>query len=262
MLGCYYDDFCQVELRHICAEAKRMLEELARWSGWVVDPKKSSGPSSGFKWLGAWKELQARGVVTIMEIGRVNKIVAIIDGILASGRLTSAEASTLRGKYSFAAFGLFGKAGRVALRPLIDRQYAEDSQDDVTEPIRRSLIWMKWLLKVLPPARTELCGNRRPVIRIFSDASSEETRNSEELTEEYLRWLEQNGVAYGRLVQLGWLAFEDGECYCKGWCPVDSSFFDRMAVGTANFSGRDSRSPDGLERSVRESEGLCHHLLL
>jgi hypothetical protein len=219
----YYDDFSYLEFYDVAQQAKSLLYSLFSMLGWLIDPGKSQGPSNIYRWLGAMKILDNLGITTFMSSDRVVKILKMIDNYLLQDWMTPSESATLRGKYGFLALGITGKAGRVGLRALIDRQYYKGKDYTISEALRRNLLWMKLLISVLPPSRTIFSVVKRRVIHLFTDASSEETRRTD-ISPEYRKMLKEIGAAFGRECKLGWVAFERGVKICAGYADVDQAW--------------------------------------
>ena len=204
----YFDDFLQIEMKNGACQAKDLVYFVTRLMGWWLDPGKSVGPSILWKWLGVMKEVKGLKMISRICPKRMKKLTEQILKFLEPGeKMTPAQAATMAGKWQFAVSALFGKAGRISLRPIRRRQYEDhDEKGVITPAIEAALKWMLVLLEILPESVTHLDCSMRGVLTVFTDASSEETRNMKD--PEYKQVLKELGVQYGRHVQLGWIAYE------------------------------------------------------
>ena len=93
---------------------------------------------------------------------------------------------------------------------------------EVTEAIRGALEWMRILLEVVPPMITHLKTCLRTVLTVFTDASSEETRNV--TNAKYREFLKEVGWQnHGRHVQLGWTVYEGSTLVESGYHITDQA---------------------------------------
>ena len=201
----YYDDFVTLEQQGTALMAKEILSKIVHLFGWIIDPNKRTGPSATFRWLGAMKKLNQHLIVTEMDKSRLSGMYDIIDLALENNDLSPASAATLRGKFGFAACGLFGNCGRISLAALKNRQYYTGSDFSISPQLRSALNWILRTIALAPSAEYYLDGRTRKHIIIYTDASSEESRAK---TQIYKDFLKLRGIHKGREVQLGWVAFD------------------------------------------------------
>ena len=121
--------------------------------------------------------------------------------LLVKGTCTSAEAAKLRGVASWAAGNTFGRAGRLGLRALKERQYQKTEDHALDEQLRMGL---KFLVEVMPtigPRSTRIIGPTPPPTIIYSDASWPDVREQRSAAE---------AAAEGEPPRLGWVIFRPG----------------------------------------------------
>ena len=107
-----------------------------------------------------------------LKPGLADALQADIDRVLETSRLTSAEASKLRGKLTWASCGMFGKCGRAGQAPLVQRQY-RDTDAELTAAITRALHFYSCLLQTVKPREILLGSSQLPPIVCYTDASWE-----------------------------------------------------------------------------------------
>ena len=87
---------------------------------------------------------------------RRDALVASCCEILKSGRLSSGAAATLRGKLYFAVTTAYGRVGRAALQPILQRQERDGGRDSLTPAMMRSLSFFITLLNHMPDREVTL----------------------------------------------------------------------------------------------------------
>ena len=93
----------------------------------------------------------------------------LIDGILAAGRLSSAEAASTLGKLRFLGSALHGKCGIPALQPIAARQHERSGR--LTSALRSSLQWLRQLVTAVGPMEWSWGCAPGQTFSIFGDAS-------------------------------------------------------------------------------------------
>lgn len=113
------------------------------------------------------------GVVTLgVTEERKRKLVARVDDILVSQRLSPAEASSLRGKGRFCLSPVFGRMGIAILSAFRRRQY-EDRSSDLTPELVESLHALRTAVRTFPNFSVPLRRVLHPPVVVLSDASWE-----------------------------------------------------------------------------------------
>ena len=105
-------------------------------------------PFLGF--LNDLSRLDEGSVVYSPKPGYREKVIQLINDLLSSGKCSSAQASTLRGKLQSLDSGLLGKVCRGATVALIARQYYE-STVVITQHLRFALVYLRHILSSQPP---------------------------------------------------------------------------------------------------------------
>ena len=102
--------------------------------------------------------------------GHIQNILDLFRQCLDAGKMSATVAATLVGKLSFVCRTTYGKVGRAALLPFIQRA-TRDLSAALTAPIVASMDFYRALFKVLPPVAVPLAPNPLPPITLFTDAS-------------------------------------------------------------------------------------------
>ena len=82
-------------------------------------------------------------------------------------------ASKLLGKASFSATGLYSRVGRAALRPVVERCYADAPPGGLSNTLRRALLYIDALFRRLPPRVLLVRPSTMRAVVIASDAQAE-----------------------------------------------------------------------------------------
>ena len=225
----YFDDYLAVQMANVAAFAKRMLYAIVIICGWYIDPAKGCTPSSVVKWLGVWKRISNKRVLSFLGKKRKKELSKLINSYLAPGAtLTSGDASKLLGHFLFAGTALYGRVGMISLQAIRIRTGKNNFDTEITTPIREGLQYMLYLINTIGSATTLLNGQGRPVLVIFSDASCEDSRavpQGLERSEVKDTICEEQRVR--RAVQLGWSVYENGTLTDKGYSIVKQHVIDR-----------------------------------
>ncbi|MDP6526749.1 MAG: hypothetical protein QGH15_21310 [Kiritimatiellia bacterium] len=138
----YFDDF----ITPARSDDDQILPDLIRlWSGCLRtrfnEEKSDEGRMIIF--LGIGIEAKDDGVDFFLSEKRKQKLRKLISGVQTSGSLPPSEASVLAGKLGFSSSALFGKCGRVFLRPLFRRAGQKEQRSDakLSQELMRALRW-------------------------------------------------------------------------------------------------------------------------
>ena len=175
-VGNYFDDHITVEPSFTEGSGQYALGHLARLCGFLFDPKKHVPMAPLFTYLGVQHDLSKvpAGIVTLRILE--NRREALIDAcreVLCSGRLSSGAAASLRGKLYFAATTAYGRVGRAALQPILQRQERGSERNSLTPAMVRSLSFFITLLNHMPDREITLGSQGSPPVLVWSDASWE-----------------------------------------------------------------------------------------
>ena len=129
----YYDDLVNAGPAYSSKSDDDTTRALCFLLGFVLDDGKWCKPLAVNAFLGVLYDFSQfpKGEVRIrIKEGRKLKIAAMLQHALDSGRMTSADAASLRGKLYFACTQAFGRVGRAALQSFVARQYSYESNLD------------------------------------------------------------------------------------------------------------------------------------
>jgi hypothetical protein len=145
---------------------------------WVFffDPDKHVSMRPEFVYVGVSHDLSSAGSGTVrvrILPQRRKDLVALCRSVLKSGSLAPGTAASLRGKLYFAASSAYGKVGRAALQPIIQRQERPGASYRLQPSLIKALCFFITLLNNMPDREVRLgCDPRLPLI-VWSDASWE-----------------------------------------------------------------------------------------
>ena len=117
----YSDDTWGLEPDYAALHAWKIWLELHKIIGWRLDLDESLPPEYTFRLLGADLHVGAEQPVGILPASKALKLEKDIDACLQAGTMTSAQASSLRGKFQCGTFA-WGRWGAAVLGPLACRQ--------------------------------------------------------------------------------------------------------------------------------------------
>ena len=175
--GNYFDDHVMVEPDFAEGSAQQGLACVASACGFLFDPDKHVGMARLFVYLGVQNDFsrvpQGVSVLRILPERKETLVDACRD-FLKSGSMSHGQAASLRGKLYFAATSAYGKVGRAALQPILQRQDGKGrSGDRLTLSMVLSLKFFITLLNHMPDREIVLGSNRRAPLLVWSDASWE-----------------------------------------------------------------------------------------
>ena len=202
--GPYVDDFNTVDFMAAGGSAQTFNGDILARLGGSLGPDKNKPIRVQQVTLGVhvrMDEMLTRGIVEFEpRTATVHKVVDAADLILDRGACTPGEAAKLRGSATWAAGNTFGRAGRLGLRPLKDRQYQGPNEpNEVNEDLRVGLRFLKEVLPKMQPRPTRIMGTSPPPVVVYSDASWPQFMDLEE------------AVKKGEPPRLGWVVFVPGE---------------------------------------------------
>ena len=119
----YYDDIVNAGPAFAAKSDDDVTRALCAIIGFVLDDDKWCKPNVSNAFLGVIFDFSQykRGLVFIrIKPERKQKIKAMLDGVMETRSLTSAQAASLRGKLFFACTQAYGRVGRAALQPFVD----------------------------------------------------------------------------------------------------------------------------------------------
>ena len=118
--------------------------------GWVLDMDKTPEPARDVRLLGALLRLDPPRPHATLPEDRVQALVRDLDDVLATRKLSSSSAASLRGRLGWARSFLFGRYGAAALAPLRARQYDPRGQVKLTTSLEAALCWFRATLEDRP----------------------------------------------------------------------------------------------------------------
>ena len=170
----YFDDSGLVDLSSARGSGQAWVNAAYGLAGLILDQVKEVPMASQRPFLGVLLDLTGVLHDAVLRVGLkpglADALQADIDRVLETSRLTSAEASKLRGKLTWASCGMFGKCGRAGQAPLVQRQY-RDTDAELTTAITRALHFYSCLLQTVKPREILLGSLQLPPIVCYTDAS-------------------------------------------------------------------------------------------
>ena len=154
------------------------MEGLFALLGWEVatGAKKAPPFSSVFKALGVQVDVSQAHLGTIQVTNTPERLEALraeVQSVVASGKLTSGEAASLRGRFQFAASQTFGRFGIVPLKLLAGRADSSNGSCLLDAALRQALEALMCHVVSGPPRCIRIKDARRPVV-VFTDGAAEE----------------------------------------------------------------------------------------
>ena len=175
--GNYFDDHVLVEPTFAGESAQSGLLSLASSIGFLFDlDEKHKRMAREFVYLGVCNDFRstALGKVLLRVLPERRKALVLqCETFLKEHRMSPAEASSLRGKLFFAATSAYGRVGRAALQPFIQRQWSFRGSNLLTPSLILSLRFFITLLNHMPDREILLSPCSRPPVLVWSDASWE-----------------------------------------------------------------------------------------
>ena len=174
----YFDDFPQLEFEGLGESAQRTAELALDLFGvlWSRKPEKRLPFDDRFTCLGVVFSLGDVGGAFAVEnkAARVEELRARIDAVLASRRLSPADAASLRGRILFATAQTFGRVGACVASIVGERaQQPAAGSFFVDDRLRSALVWLSDFLSASAPRKVYFGVARKPVV-IFTDGAYED----------------------------------------------------------------------------------------
>ena len=171
----YYDDYDVTEPLYSVHCAQNILWRLHRAIGFMLDKDKHvRAASSGNAFLGVVTDFAsfAQGKILLrISPQRKSKVVAMLLAVVKAQSLTSAQASSLRGKLYFCMLTAFNKVGRGPLRSFTERQYSHATA--LTSELSEAIQFFLHLIPNMAPRCIDILSSLRSTIIIWSDAMYE-----------------------------------------------------------------------------------------
>ena len=176
--GNYFDDHVVVEPSFASNSAQLGLACLSTALGFLFDVEdKHVDMADIFVYLGVQNDLRRvpRGIFILRILdSRKTQLVDICSDFLKKGAMSHGDAASLRGKLYFAATSAYGKVGRAALQPILQRQEGRvDRSNRLTPSMVLSLKFFITLLNHMPDREIHLGRTARRPLLVWSDASWE-----------------------------------------------------------------------------------------
>ncbi len=203
LTGPYVDDFTTVDLLTARGSGQEFTNVVINTMGGDLGPEKHKPTREQQVALGV--NIRMDGVLrdgTVLFEPReetTHKIVEMASELLRKGTCTPAEAAKLRGVAGWAAGNTFGRAGRLGLRALKERQYRHMESVELDEQLQMGLRFLVETMPKLGPRSTRIIGPTPSPVVVYSDASWPEQMTAEE------------AVSAGQPPRLGWVIFCPGE---------------------------------------------------
>ena len=174
----YFDDFTHLEPEVVSAGGRLAMEGLFALLGWEVatGAKKAPPFCSVFTALGVRVDVSQAHLGTIQVTNTPERLEALraeVQSVVASGKLTSGEAASLRGRFQFAASQTFGRFGIVPLKLLAGRADSSNGGCLLDAALRQALEALMCHVVSGPPRCIRIKDARRPVV-VFTDGAAEE----------------------------------------------------------------------------------------
>ena len=175
MTSHYFDDSSQLELEQIAAITKTQVIRFFGLCQVQIGHDKRQYMMGVVKFLGTLTDLTRIQSDDAIVLGpwpsTRRKTIALIDGFLERGSMTSAQASKLRGTIQWLDIDMMGRPCRGALGALIARQYFEKTVE-IHDNLRDSLLFLKYVAGHLPDRQVKVFGSEQPPVVIYTDAST------------------------------------------------------------------------------------------
>ena len=173
--GHYFDDSAAIELRCLAAQTKAISVRVVQTMGIRLSPAKRQPFSSTQHFLGASNDLSRiqsdHAVIFGPKLNGRQELAALINTHRHDQRLTSSDASSLRGKAQWLDSKLIGRPCRGAFSALIARQYY-DTTDAITPVMSSSLEHICVVSKHLPCRHLPFEQSTTKPVIIYTDCAT------------------------------------------------------------------------------------------
>jgi hypothetical protein len=176
----YYDDNDTAEVA--CAEGsgQECLKAICseEFFGFPFDSGKDEDMDVSNEYLGVLSSYEKvmEGVL-LMDVSkkRRDKIAELIDEVERAKQLRSGLAASIFGKARWMLSPCFGTLGKACLQPIMNREY-QPHVTELTDDLRDSLEFIRFLCKELPPMELPLLPSKKEKVVIFTDAEGKKRR--------------------------------------------------------------------------------------
>ena len=176
----YVDDYPHIDIHALASSSRATSEAMFALTGWQVSvsDKKTKGFLPSFDALGANFDFGPAVMDSFFLVsnkeGRVAGLQEIVSSAVASGKFTMSEASSFRGKVTYAESYLFGRIARYAMGPVAERAAGAGSMKSaMTTDLERSLNWIVKHLAGAASRKVQVTGEVKQPILIFTDGACE-----------------------------------------------------------------------------------------
>ena len=171
----YYDDYAICEPAPVCAHAQFVLRRVHELLGWRLDVAKHARAAFANPFLGVITDFAVAHLsghaVMLIKPERREKLTAALRQIVATKKLTPAQAASMRGKLYFTCCSVYGRVGRAALRAFTNHQYGKSRLADAA--LISACAFFLCLFKRNMPRAVRLQKCVRSQLVIWSDAALE-----------------------------------------------------------------------------------------
>jgi hypothetical protein len=176
----YYDDNSTAEIAHAGTSGQDALKALCsnEFFGFPFDPNKDEAMQEKNEYLGVSSDLSRvdEGIL-IMDVSskRRKKISELVDEVERVKQLRSGLAASIFGKARWMLSPCYGTLGKACLQPIMEREY-QASAFELTDELKDSLEFIRFLCDELPPMELPLMTSRKEKVVIFTDAEGKKRR--------------------------------------------------------------------------------------
>ena len=170
----YFDDYFLMDLRSAGASGQLGLQQLHIITNRPLDNGKRQSMASKRVGLGVVIDVSRVhsewAVVVSTKWHRCYSILTMLREARDSNHLPPGVASTIYGKLGFVLTAVYGRVGRAAAQPLMERVW-HDNTTDFTPALAHMLEFYEALLPNLPPLTIPIYDDGQPPVVIYTDAS-------------------------------------------------------------------------------------------
>ena len=176
----YFDDYCLTDLKTAGDSGQVALQRLHLLVNRPLDKGKRQLMADARVGLGVNIDVSRVrsewALVVSTKWHRCLSILTMLREARRTNHLTPAVASTVYGKLGFVFTAVYGRVGRAASQPLVERIWNPDTME-FTPAMRHMLLFYEALLPNLPPLRVSLHDDGEPPIVVYTDASYQRDRD-------------------------------------------------------------------------------------
>lgn len=171
----YVDDYVNCDLRAGRDSAQRGLRTVHQVIGLDVEMKKRKPNAASNHVLGIGASAEHVHESMYIELYPLEERRVALEEQLAeckrSGRLTPAEASKIRGKVGFLLLPAYGRVGRAALQPLVQREWDDSPPYLWTPALEVMRLYLVELLPLVPDLYIPMAPTSEPPVVAYTDAA-------------------------------------------------------------------------------------------